>query len=239
MGAIDFSINEKLLSFLRTQLDLKWFMETGTFEGTSLAIASRHFPKCLSVELSPTYYEKALTRFKESPSVELHFGSSPEILKKLAPSFALNPGLYWLDAHWCVAENTAGSDSQSPLLGELQAIDRIHPRSVVLIDDARLYLCAPPNPHRYQDWPGFSEIVRLLNNLSDTHTLSVYNDVIAFYPKSIAKEFDRFAYENGVDWLNLVLSQRELAATAAAVPPPHPPKRSLWKRLRRKLGLSR
>ncbi|MGE3531588.1 MAG: hypothetical protein AB7I12_07335 [Steroidobacteraceae bacterium] len=232
MGAINFSINEKFLCFLHARLGLKWFMETGTFEGSSLVLAARHFDRCISVELSTVYYEKAIAKFHNVANVELHCGHSSEILKDFSEVLQREPGLFWLDAHWCVAENTAGSDSQSPLLSELQAIGRLHPKSVVLVDDARLYLCAPPRPHRYQDWPGLSEIVRILNTLSESHALSIYNDVMAFYPQDIAKEFDEFAYDNGVDWLSIVLSQRQLAAD-------HDSSRQkfrLWKRLMRSVS---
>lgn len=230
MGALDFSINEKLLEFLRTQLNLSCFIETGTFEGASLAIAARHLPECHSVELSPEYYTKAKERFRGTPNVKLHQGSSPEVLKQLAPGLGDKACLYWLDAHWCVAANTAGENSQSPLLSELAAISNLNSRSVVLIDDARLYLCAPPHPHRYQDWPSIAEIIRLLGRLSETHTFSVLNDVIAFYPLSIAKAFDRFAYENAVDWHSIVLSQRALTARLDARKSTG---KRLWKNIRR------
>ena len=232
MGAINFSLDERLLRFLCARLGLKWFVETGTFEGNSLAMAAGYFPKCISVELSADYYTKAMARFRDASNIEIHCGHSPEVLSTLSNALRQEPGLFWLDAHWCVAENTAGADSQSPLLEELQAIGKLHPKSVILIDDARLYLCAPPYPHRYQDWPGFSEIVRVLNELSSVHTLSILNDVIAFYPAESAEDFNKFSYENGVDWLGIVISQRDLlAAQTAASNSPVLRKRSYWSRL--------
>src|SRR4051794_41025566 len=52
MGAISFSLDEKLLALLSRELPLKLFFETGTFQGESLRIARPFFPECHSVELS-------------------------------------------------------------------------------------------------------------------------------------------------------------------------------------------
>ena len=60
--------------------------------------------------------------------------------------FAAQPALFWLDAHWCGSADTAGEGAVSPLSGELASIGSLHPQSVILIDDARAYLCAPPPP---------------------------------------------------------------------------------------------
>ena len=53
MGAISFSIDEKLLAFFKRELPVKTFAETGTFKGDSLEIARKFFDACYSVEASP------------------------------------------------------------------------------------------------------------------------------------------------------------------------------------------
>src|SRR5947199_2312443 len=123
--------------------------------------------------------------------------------------FAALPVFFWLDAHWCVAEQTAGADSQSPLIAELEAIGKLHKQSVVLIDDARLYLCPPPAPHRFADWPDFHAILTGLQALSAHHRLMVLNDVILFYPQSMQAEMSSFAHKQGVDWLVIANGWRQ------------------------------
>ncbi len=203
MGAISFSLDEKLLAFLTRELPLKLFAETGTFKGDSLNMARKFFEACYSVEASPELHKQARERFKGAKDLHLHLSDSPSFLRKHQREFGEKPTLFWLDAHWCNADNTSGETSQSPLLGELQAIGTLHRDSVVLIDDARLYLCAPPAPHRFDNWPDFHSIVTALLKLSPNHRLMVLNDVVIFYPEALQAAMAKYAHQNGTDWLLL------------------------------------
>jgi hypothetical protein len=203
MGAISFSLDPQLAHFLAGALPLKLFVETGTFKGDSLRIARQFFAECHSVEMSDVLYQEASQAFRSQDRIHLHHGASPAFLRGMRERLAQTPTLYWLDAHWCVADNTVGADSQSPLLQELDAIGALHSQSVLLIDDARLYLCPPPKPHRMGDWPDFHAIVRQLLSMSSTHRLMIYNDVIVFYPQQIVPQLAEYARSHGVDWLIL------------------------------------
>jgi hypothetical protein len=201
MGAISFSLDEKLVEFLSRELSLKLFVETGAFRGDSLALASRFIPNCRSVEMSPELFEQVRARFKGRSGIEVRLGDSPSFLRERQAEFARQAALFWLDAHWCQAEHTSGQSSQSPLLAELASMQSLHPDSVVLIDDARLYLCAPPRPHRFADWPDFHSVLTALLSLSSQHRVTVLNDVLIFYPERIAAAMVAYAHDNGVDWL--------------------------------------
>ncbi|MDB6110759.1 MAG: hypothetical protein JWR69_2509 [Pedosphaera sp.] len=212
MGAISFSLDEKLLGLLSRELPLRTFFETGTFKGESLRLARQFFPECHSVELSPEYHAAAVKNFAGQNGIHLHQGESPAHLRRHQAQLAAAPTLFWLDAHWCVADHTAGANSQSPLLGELQAIGSLHPQSAILIDDARLYLCPPPAPHRALDWPDFHAIAQALLALSSAHRLMILNDVILFFPASAQPAIARFAHEHGADWLHLATLARKYQA---------------------------
>jgi len=203
MGAISFSLDERLLTLATRELSLEVFVETGTFKGETLRMASKHFKECHSVELSADLHREVAPTFQGKAGVHLHQGESPEYLRGKREGFSKRPMFFWLDAHWCVAEHTAGADSQSPLLGEIAAIGTLHPQSVVAIDDARLYLCPPPAPHRLADWPDFHDIVRALLALSGAHRLMVLDDVILFYPERLRPALEKHAHEHGADWLRL------------------------------------
>lgn len=207
MGAITFSIDEALLDFFVRVLNVEVFVETGTFEGDSLAIASRKVAECHSVELSQTYFDGARERFAGQPNIHLHLGESAAFLRAVAPRIAGRSVLYWLDAHWCAAENTAGQDSQSPILEEIKAIDKLCQSHTLCIDDARLYLCPPPAPHRYTDWPDFYSVITALLRVAPEHRFMVLNDVIIVYPQDFREALERFAFDNGVDWLHLANSE--------------------------------
>jgi hypothetical protein len=211
MGAISFSADPELLRMLRDALGITTFAETGTYRGDTLDMASGLFPECHSVEMSGPLFEAAASRFSGRPGVHLFHGGSPEFLTVNRERFAAVPVVFWLDAHWCSGENTAGIESQSPLIDELRAIGRLHANSAVLIDDARLYLATPLAPHRVADWPDFHAVVQALLALSPTHRLMVWNDVILFYPESISAAMKQFTGRHGTDWLLLAYQARKFA----------------------------
>jgi hypothetical protein len=209
MGAIHFSLDERLIGLFTRELPLETFVETGTFRGETLAMARKYFPECHSGELSPELYAAARDRFAQDPGVTLHFGSSPEFLSLLSAEWLQKPVFFWLDAHWCSADQTAGQSSQSPLLDELQAIGGLHPDSVLLIDDARLYLSTPPAPHAVADWPELHDVALRLFGLSSSHRLCVFDDVIAFYPERLKKVLAEHIHRHAVDMQKLAGDARK------------------------------
>jgi hypothetical protein len=232
MGAISFSADPELLKLLRESLGIQTFAETGTYRGDTLEMASGLFPECHSAEMSDELYAAVAKRFAGRAGVDLFHGGSPEFLRANHERFAAVPTLFWLDAHWCSGENTAGMESQSPLIDELRAIGRLHPKSVVLIDDARLYLATPPAPHRVSDWPDFHAVVQALLELSPTHRLMVWNDVILFYPEAVSGVVKEFTGRHGTDWLVLAHHARAFANRPRGV---KAKLRRAGQRLRRKL----
>jgi DNA repair exonuclease SbcCD ATPase subunit len=206
VGAVNFSLDIKLVEELKQVLPLSIFVETGTFEGETVNQVHHLFDEIYTVELADEYYQKASRRFEANASIKVFQASSDSFLKDLSDSLRDKSVLYWLDAHWCVAEGTAGQESQCPLLEELAAIESLNSESVILIDDARLFLCTPPRPHRVGDWPNFDSIIKKLFSLSSNHQVMVVNDVIAYYPKTINQTLEQYAYENSIDWL-YVLNQ--------------------------------
>lgn len=201
MGAVTFSLDEKLLDSLKSELDLALFVETGTFKGDTVAQVHSYFSSVLSIELSDELYQEATRRFKGLAHVRVVHGNSAEKLQELRREYEGKSTLFWLDAHWCVATGTAGELSQCPLLGELEAIGSLEANSVVLIDDARLFMAPPLSPHEISDWPSFDEIVRKLQAMSDAHEVMVVNDVVAFFPRHIRGAMVRYGQQYGTDWL--------------------------------------
>ena len=209
MGAVNFSLSPDLVDALAQALPLDVLVETGTFEGETLANLAGRFAEVLSVELSPEYFEGARKRLAHLPNVRLTLGDSREFLRRINPSLAGRSVLYYLDAHWCVADNTAGGHSQCPLVGEIDAIGRLGETSAILIDDARLFLAPPPEPHDVTQWPSFEEVVRALRRTSDRHEIMVLNDVIAFYPPQAREPVTLHARKQGMDWLRAVQAVAE------------------------------
>jgi glycosyltransferase involved in cell wall biosynthesis len=201
MGAVNFSLDSRLVDALQSALKLEVLVETGTFKGDTAAAVQGSFDRIISIELSQELWAEAAKRFADQPHVQILHGDSAEQLRTLSPELQSKNALYWLDAHWCVADGTAGELSQCPLLQELQAIDCLNDGSVVLIDDARLFLAPPLAPHEISQWPAFNEIVKALQGLSANHELMIVNDVIAFFPAVAKGALQRYAQAQGMDWL--------------------------------------
>jgi len=209
MGAVNFSLDIELVEHLKQVLPLSIFVETGTFEGETVNKVISLFEEVHTVELSEEYYLKSSKRFQEQNSVKVYYDSSELLLKKLCFLLRDKSVLYWLDAHWCIADSTAGYHSQCPLLQELDAIQVLNAQSVILIDDARLFLCPPPRPHEISQWPDFNAVVQKLFSLSSAHEIMVVNDVIIYYPASISSALKTYAHEKSIDWLSVVDKSRD------------------------------
>jgi hypothetical protein len=224
MGAIHFSIDPVLAAILASRLELTVFIETGTFQGDSVASVRRCFQDLHTCELSPELYAAATRRFAGDPAVHCHLGSSPARLRALARDHTDRPVMYWLDAHWCSADHAAGQESQCPLLAELDAIAPLHPHSVVWIDDARYFMAPPPAPLEVAGWPTFQQVLDRLRSLSSTHELVVANDTLLLHPAAVAGEIAAYLHAHGADWLAIAHASRSaLERSAPSRLPPEPP----------------
>jgi hypothetical protein len=184
-------------------------VETGTFQGDTVAEVATLFDEIHTVELSEELYQQAQARFADQQHIHVYQGDSPQFLSEIRGRFSGQGVLYWLDAHWCVAEGTAGQISQCPLLQELAALGQIDTQTTLLIDDARLYLCPPPDPHEVSQWPSWQEIITALQQLSSQHETMVVNDVIAYYPAAAREAMQRYSRNYSVDWLAMIHRVRQ------------------------------
>lgn len=201
MGAVSFSLDVRLVEHIKNVLPVSIFFETGTFKGDTVNAMLPYFDRFITAELSEPLWKEVTGRFVSERRIEPYLGNSPDIIAKFSPTLKDASVLYWLDAHWCVADDTSGEKSQCPLLEEIHAIGQLNDKSIILIDDARLFLVSPPEPHEVSDWPSIDSIVTALRQISSHHELSVVNDVIIFYPKLIRDTVVSFARKYGVDWL--------------------------------------
>lgn len=209
MGAVNFSIDSGMLAVLQQVLPLDIFVETGTFRGDAIERVKPYFKEIFSIELSPDYYEQAKLKYQADSSIKIIHGDSSKALTDLVPQLVNRSVVYWLDAHWCVADATAGELSQCPLLDELKAIKQLNKNSIIAIDDARLFLAPPPVPHEVSQWPSIDQVVRCLFSLSNDHSLMILNDNIFFFPKETEKRLREYGYQNGIDWLNVLDKSRD------------------------------
>jgi hypothetical protein len=210
MGAITFSIDSRLVDLLESSLPLDAFVETGTFEGDTVAQIVNRFREVHTIEIASDRAAAAAQRFRGDQSVHVHHGDSAAVLLSLRETLRDRPVVYWLDAHYCDPgdASTTSQTSGCALLGELEAIGPLNAQSVVLIDDARYFLCAPPTSERGEEWPRLQQVLSGLNALSSGHEPVVINDVVMFYPTAMIDAVAEFARLNSIDWL-AVLHRRD------------------------------
>lgn len=209
MGAVNFSLDVHLVERINEMLPLSVFFETGTFKGDTVNAMLPYFDRLITVELSEPLWKEATNRFAGERKVESCLGNSADVIAKFSRELKDASVLYWLDAHWCVADDTSGEQSQCPLLEEIRAIGELNDKSVVLIDDARLFLAAPPEPHEVSHWPTLDLIVEALRKIGPMHEISVVNDVIIYAPKVAREHVSDYARKYGIDWLRATQSLRE------------------------------
>lgn len=210
MGAVTFSLDPRLVDCLQSVLPLRTLVETGTYEGDTIAATASRFDHVHSVEIAREYHAAASTRFATNSRVQLHLGSSPDVLTKLRPDLQNESTLYWLDSHWCAEVDADLDHAGCPLLDELAAIGTLEASSVVLIDDARFFLAPPPAPHDLRDWPSLTDVLDALRRLAPDFEVMVVNDVLAVFPGRALDAMQLFGQAHGLDLLATLHCVREL-----------------------------
>ena len=134
-------------------------------------------------------FERARELFATMPNVVLHNGDSSAILPRILLEEDV-PTVFWLDGHWCGGES-GGQETECPLLRELEIVNTLaHPDSILLIDDARLFLGPPPRPHDRLKWPDIGEITACLHQDRHPRRVRIVDDVIVCVPVSLAVVLD-------------------------------------------------
>ena len=119
---------------------LRTLVETGTYNGDTIAMQLPHFDHLYSIELDETLHAAARVRFAANPNVHLIKGDAALSLAELLPKLTA-PALFWLDGHYSGA-GTAYGLMDTPIIFELGALFAWPwvNQSVILIDDIRLFV---------------------------------------------------------------------------------------------------
>lgn len=186
MGLINFGVPEKETEFLKKSLELDVFVEGGTYRGETAKKMSDSFRKVYTIEKSDVMHGIAKENLENVSNVTMLKGDTREHLADILDN---NDNiLFWLDAHWSGGD-TYGEEDECPLVEELEIIFEYPKNYVILIDDARLFLSPPPYPHKFQNWPSLTDIMKTLPNKWE---IIEYEDVAYIYPKKIDNVFKSF-----------------------------------------------
>lgn len=181
MGLISMGVPQDITLRLASLSGTKVFVESGTFHGGTAKWAAKHFPEVHTIEKDEQLFRAHHDELTELEGVASYLGDSrkklPEILDKIGGQSAV----FWLDGHWS-GKGTAGECDECPLFGELQCLSERR-SDIILIDDARFFLSAPPPPHNPQQWPTLLDILYVFSMGSAARFVQVIDDVIFIVPK--------------------------------------------------------
>jgi FkbM family methyltransferase len=179
-----------LVEKLRDLAGARAFVETGTRHGVTTKVAASRFRKVYTIEIEPVSYRRSAAELAPLKNVRCILGDSaaevPGILRELD-----GPAVFWLDAHWSAGDTGKGS-VECPVLEELGAIYAHRPDHVVLIDDARYFLCPPPPPHDSREWPAFTTLNEFLQRQRPAPVVQVVGDVIVAVPAALGEAVDSY-----------------------------------------------
>ena len=190
---------EDLLVNLKKLLKLDTFIETGTYLGSTASWAAEHFAKVYTIEKSQAFAISAKAALANRNNVEVIHASSSSGLRELSTQVD-GPCVFWLDAHWSGGE-TSGIKKQCPLAEELSLLAHFNKESVVLIDDARLFLSTPPPPQEPDQWPTIIDVLTGLSRIYPRHHIVIIEDAIVCVPQSGASFLKNYsARVNQLAW---------------------------------------
>lgn len=183
------SVPVSLAAELQHSLGLARAVETGTYLGDGARLLADIFPEVVTIELSDQLYEKARSSLRDRPGIETLHGDSRVLLAGLVdPDVAT---LFFLDGHWSGGQ-TAGQESECPVLEELAALRGGSPNDCLFIDDARLFTAAPAPPHDPSHWPTLVEVFDAVRAVWPEHHVTLLADQVIVVPPAARRTVDRF-----------------------------------------------
>ncbi len=115
------------------------FVETGTYLGEMIDEVKNKFNKIYSIEINKKLYLRAKKRFKKYKHIQITAGDSSKKLPRIVKNLK-GTSIFWLDAHYSGGITSMG-ETKTPIEKELKIIlNKWIKGSVILIDDARLFV---------------------------------------------------------------------------------------------------
>jgi hypothetical protein len=192
MGIVTAGIPEEIVIDLARLTDARVFVETGTYQGATARWAAERFSAVHTVERARTLYDAHSCVLRQIRGISPYLGDSREVLPTIVASLGNQRAVFWLDGHWSGGE-TAGEHDECPVLDELACLSG-RAGDIILIDDARLFLCAPPLPHKASQWPTIVEIVRTLGTFVSQPFVQIVDDVVFIVPNEAPARSHLVAY---------------------------------------------
>jgi hypothetical protein len=167
-GGIPIGIVKALLS----ARPIPSFIECGTGGGYSIRQAADLFDKCYTIDVDSVELN--------IPNVTFYHGQSVDYLQSIIKNLK-GYALFWLDAHYSGSTPNNTGIPECPLIEEIKLISA-YQESLIIIDDARLFLGPPPAPLDPREWPGICDVFECLRKYFQWHYITITDDYILCIP---------------------------------------------------------
>jgi hypothetical protein len=173
-----------LLRRVQTLYKLPYFVETGTFQGSTPKSLHSLFERLWTIELDDSLFERTRRRLKAYPNVVCLHGDGKEELKKVIPLLD-GPAPFWLDGHYS-GLGTAKGEISAPLLEELSIVMQSPIKGHVIAIDDMSDFC-----QRERNTP-LSKIMAALEQLDPNYKFYFDYDMLFALPnEKVHREFWR------------------------------------------------
>lgn len=192
-GGIPMYLIEEFLKETRIPI----IVETGTAFGASIKQASNYFDECYTIELS----DGRGVENRVAGNINYYKGNTIDVLPQLVAQFkTLKEGvaegeynyvLWWLDAHFDGDKPSDSPYKDCYLLEELDIISEYSQDSIIIIDDARLFMGYPPHPNNPNEWPTIQQIFSKFQEKFPYFFVTIVDDYILAIPDRLEWIFQR------------------------------------------------
>jgi glycosyltransferase involved in cell wall biosynthesis len=127
------------------------------------------------------------------------FENTNQFLQKTLSSIKSKTTLFWFNAelHYTLWTKFL----TYPLIKDLQTLSYLESNSVIIINNAQLFLSLPKALQGLCHWPNLDATINTLKMLSTNHTVTIVHDYIIFCPKHLVPSLRQFAYTHNLNWM--------------------------------------
>nr|WP_321441114.1 hypothetical protein [uncultured Hyphomonas sp.] len=194
MGDVYWGVHAPIAA-MAAETGVKRAIETGTFYGLGALSLAAIFDTVITIEREEALYSFCADAYN-STKISFRCGESPSELRRILQEDA-SASFFFLDAHWFPAPALGGSkaSNQCPILEEIETISEFTSAdggSVIVIDDADMFLGSLPTSFNGANFPGINILIRMLSDQFGADCVEVLDDVIVAGGRDFAAKLSRY-----------------------------------------------
>ena len=199
-------LSNDFLNEIRKLCKASVFIETGTYFGNTVESVRDSFEEVISIELSEDLFQKAVRRFNSVNNVRILNGDSAAKLKEALLDTKGKIKVIWLDAHYS-GEGTSKANSNTPIIGELQAIRETGTgKDIIMIDDIRMFGKVADGFLKHEAIEGYPDLSLLVDQISSIgggYDCYILADILLALPRVLSSSYTVSLVLNAISKLRI------------------------------------